>query len=69
MKTATFSFESHCNNQKECIVEKEKIGHIETGFTNLKCLLTDKSQLRFNKSFEKIITNNGPGQKWTIWSD
>ena len=47
-------FESHCNNQKECIVLKDKFGHKETGLKMIKCLLTDKSRLRFNKSFEKI---------------
>ena len=55
LNAATFSLKTHCNNQKECAVLKEKIGHKETGYTLLKCLLTDKSRLRFNKSFEKII--------------
>ena len=48
------SFESYCNNQKECIVIKEKLGHLKSEYQTLKCLLTGRSRLKLNKSFEKI---------------
>ena len=55
MKVTMTSSKSYCNNQKECIVLHDYLGHDDTGLVTLKCILTDKSRLRFNKSFEKII--------------
>ena len=54
----TFSFESYCNHQKECIAVKEKVGHLTEDYQTLKCLLTDKSRLTLNNSFEKIGGKN-----------
>ena len=56
MAASTLSFDLICNDQKECFVLKYK--YEPFSYMTLECLLTDKSKLRFNKSFEKVDGKN-----------